>query len=90
MKPETNTLPSKPDVKESELMKESATEMKKEIGEKHNKTGKPTAALKSSVRDDEKSKELKMDVSEQENELGSKLMLQMKTKTRTLGNKRLS
>ncbi len=44
-KPETNTLPSNPDEEESELMKESLTEMKKEIGEKHDKAGKPTAAL---------------------------------------------
>ncbi len=59
MKPETNPL--------------SLTEMKKEIGEKHNKAGKPKAALKSSVLDDEKSKELKEAVTEQQNELQAKV-----------------
>ncbi len=88
--PETNTLSSNPDVEESELMKELLTEMKKEIGEKHNKAGKPMAALKSSVLDDEKSKELKMDMSEQENESGAKIEVAVEEKVENAGKKRLS
>ncbi len=87
-KPETNTLPSNPDVKESELMQELLTEMKKEIGGKHNTAGKPTAALKSSLLDNEKSKELKMVVSEQENELQAEIEVVVGEKDENAGKQK--
>ncbi len=69
-------------------MKESATEMKKGIGEKHNEAGKPMAALESLVLDDEKSKKLKMDVSEQENELRAQIEVAVEKKDENAGKQK--
>ncbi len=63
-------------------------EMKKGIREKHEEEGKPTAALKSSVLDDEKSKELNKAVSEQENELQAKIEVAVWEKDENAGKQK--
>ncbi len=60
-------MPSNPVEDESEGMKELATEQKNEMEEKNEDAGKPKDRFSPSVQDDEKSKELKKAVTEQDN-----------------------
>ncbi len=74
---ETNTMPSNPDVEECKIESEEKIEEAK----------KPKAALPPPVQDDEKSKELNMDVSEQENELRAKIEVAVEEKDKNAGIK---